>query len=149
MKTGKVSMRNRGVRALVLGAWLLPSCTLEQIMIGQWYTFYTPPAGGCPGLEWQFVVNPQRLIGGHLSRDNYQPVADLSGRLNADDSFQITVKDVAGDRTANVTGKFTSQVSTLSIHGNGAGQACDGQVFNLRLGSYFSRAGAAGGGGGG
>jgi hypothetical protein len=94
-------------------------------------------------------VNPQRSISGYLTDSGQlQPVANLSGVLSADDSFRITATSVAGNRTANVTGQFTSQVSTISIHGDAAGSGCDGQTFNLRLGSYFSRQGGGGGGGG-
>jgi hypothetical protein len=134
--------------ALVLIAGLLSGCTLEQILIGERYIIYTPPAGACPGLAWQFVVNAQRSIEGILSRDGQQPIATLSGVLNADDSFQMKATDVTGGRTADVTGQFTSLVSTISIHGDAAGSGCDGQTFKLRLGGYFSRAGGGGGGGG-
>jgi hypothetical protein len=48
-----------------------------------------------------------------------------------------------------VAGRFTSQVSTLSIHGDAAGSGCDGQTFDLRLSGYFARQGGGGGGGGG
>ncbi len=148
MRTKRASSPKARI-ALALAASLLPSCTFEQILIGQWYTIYTPAAGTCPRLEWRFVVNAQRLIGGFLSRDGRQQFANLSGVLHPDDSFQITATDVAGGRTASVTGRFTSLVSTISIHGDGAGSACDGQIFNIRLGSYFSRQGGGGGGGGG
>jgi len=94
--------------ALALVASPLAGCTFEQILIGQWYTIDTPAAGECPQLEWRFVVNPQRAIGGSLSRDRQQVIAKLSGVLNADDSFQITATEVAGNRTADVTGQFTS-----------------------------------------
>lgn len=120
---------------------------MEQILIGQWYAIDTPRAGACPSLEWQFVVNPQRSIDGFLLRNRQQWIANLSGRLNADDSFQITATDMSGHRTARVTGRFTSQVSTISIHGDAAGSACDEQTFEMRLGGYFSRQGGGGGGG--
>ncbi|MEA2730773.1 MAG: hypothetical protein QOF70_5248 [Acetobacteraceae bacterium] len=132
--------------ALALAAFLLPGCTVEQILIGQWYSIDTPQAGACPSLEWRFFVNPQRSITGFLLRDGQQRIADLSGVLNADDSFRITASGAAG--VANVTGQFTSQVSTISIHGDVAGSACDGQTFKMRLGSYFSTRGGGGGGGG-
>ncbi|MGD0103850.1 MAG: hypothetical protein ABSC06_07410 [Rhodopila sp.] len=134
--------------ALALVAGLLPGCTLEQLLIGQIYNIDTPPAGGCPHLLWHFVVNPQRSIIGVLSQNGQQPIANLSGMLNADDSFQITATDVAGNRTANVTGQFTSQVSTIAIHGDAAGSACDGVTFRLRLGGYFASQGVGHGGGG-
>ena len=121
---------------------------IEQLLIGQWYSVYTPPVGGCPRLEWRFVVDPHRTINGFLAGDGQQRIANLSGLLNDDDSFQITATDLAGGRTARVTGRFTSQVSTMSIRGLAAGAACDGQAFKLRLGSYFARQGGGGGGGG-
>jgi hypothetical protein len=135
--------------ALALAAGVLAGCTLEQILIGQLYTIDTPSVGACPLLEWRFFVNPQRSIIGSLSSGvRRQRIANLSGVLAADDSFQMTATDVAGGRTASVTGQFTSQVSTISIHGDAAGSACDGQTFELRLGSYFAHEGGGGGGGG-
>ncbi len=133
---------------LAAAVCFLPSCTVEQILIGQHYTFYTPPAGACPRLEWRFVVNAQRSIGGFLARDGQPPIADLSGRLDADDRFEITATTTTGHRQATATGQFTSLVSTLSIHGDAAGSACDGQTFALRLGRYFASQGGGGGGGG-
>jgi hypothetical protein len=112
------------------------------------YTIDTPPVGACPLLEWRFFVNPQRSIIGSLSSgDSRQRIASLSGVLAADDSFQMTATGLAGGRTASVTGRFASQVSTISIHGDAAGSACDGQTYELRLGGYFTRAGGGGGGG--
>ena len=140
-------MTTRRSIALALATCLLSGCTLEQILIGQEYTIETPQAGACPRLAWQFVVNAQRSIVGALS-DDRQLLANLSGQLNADDSYQMTATNVPGSRIANVTGQFTAQVSTLSIHGDAAGPGCDGQTFHLYLGSYFSHQGGGGGGGG-
>jgi hypothetical protein len=143
MPTKLASALTGGLIALTLGG-----CTLEQIQIGQWYRFGTPAAGACPSLQWHFAVNAQRGIGGSLENAGQQPIATLAGRLNADDSFQMTVTDLTTHRTADVTGQFTSLVSTMSIHGDGAGQGCDGQTFSLRLGGYFARAGFGSVGGG-
>jgi hypothetical protein len=121
---------------------------IEQILIGQWYIIDTPPAGACPRLQWQFVVNPQRRFNGFLASESQHRIGNLSGQLAPDDSFQVTVTDAAGNPTASVTGRFTSQVSTLSIRGAGAGSACDGQTFEMRLSGYFARQGGGGGGGG-
>jgi hypothetical protein len=148
MSTKRASMLTNGTIALALATCLLPGCTLEQILIGQEYTIYTPPAGTCPPLEWRFVVNAQRSISGILSLGQQRRIASLSGVLNADDSFQMTATEVGGNRTAAVTGRFTSQVSTLSIRGDAAGNACDGQTFKMRLGGYFAFPGGGGGGGG-
>ena len=148
MTTRRPSPLIAGVILVVLVAGLLPGCMIEQLLIGQWYSVHTPPAGACPRLEWRFVVDSNRTINGFLASEGQQRIANLSGLLNNDDSFQITATDVAGGRTASVTGQFTSQVSTISIHGVAVGRACDGQTFKLRLGSYFARQGGGGGGGG-
>ena len=138
----------RGIIVLSLVAGILPGCTFEQLLIGLIYNIDTPQTGACPRLRWHFVVGAQRSISGVLSQNGQQPIASLSGVLNADDSFQITATDVAGHRTANVTGQFTSQVSTIAIHGDAAGSGCDGVTFRLRLGGYFASQGRGGGGGG-
>jgi hypothetical protein len=136
------------MRLIAPAALVLSACTLDQILIGQWYAIQTPQADACPRLQWRFVVSPQRAIDGFLMRDGQQRIATLSGLLNADDSFRMTATDTADHRTADVTGRFTAQVSTISIHGDGAGSACDGRTFALRLGSYFAFQGGGGGGGG-
>jgi hypothetical protein len=147
-------MRTRRTRTLrwsivVLAVCLLPGCAFEQILVGQWYSIVTPAAGACPTLNWQFAVNPQRAISGFLSGPGQQRVGSLSGELHRDDSFQMMVADAGGKPTATVTGRFTSQISTISIRGEGAGNGCDGQTFSLRLSGYFARQGGGGGGGGG
>ena len=147
MRTRRLSALTKGMIPLAITASLLSGCMIEQILIGQWYSVDTPSTGGCPRLEWRFVVNPQRSIDGYLVDHGQQQLATLSGLLNANDSFQITATDAEG-RTVNVTGQFTAQVSTMSIHGLAAGSGCDGRTFKLRLGSYFARQGGGGGGGG-
>lgn len=141
-------MRFLKIVALVFAACSLQGCKVEQLLMGEWYTIYTPQVGHCPRLAWQFVVNAQRVIGGSLLRGWQQPVANLSGVLHDDDSFQITATSVTGNRTADVTGEFASGVSTITIHGDGAGAACDGQTFKLRLGGYFNAQGGSVGDGG-
>jgi hypothetical protein len=136
------------VAAIWATATLLAACSVSQIMIGQLYSIPTPPAGDCPALVWQFVVDPQRLISGSLSRVGEAPFASLSGILAADESFRITATTKSDKRSANITGAFSAQITTISIHGNVAGSGCDGLSFALRLGSYFARQGGGGGGGG-
>jgi hypothetical protein len=148
MRTRHQGLATTGMIALFLAAWLLSGCTLDQILIGQSYILATPSAGACPSLTWRFVVNPQRVISGSLAYGTQPPVATLSGQLAADDSFRITATGVAGHHTADVTGRFTSEVSTITIQGDAAGSACDGQTFEMRLGSYFAHQGGGGGGGG-
>jgi hypothetical protein len=148
MKTPHPQTPKAGILVLSLAALLLTRCTVEQIMIGQFYTIRTPQAGGCPNLNWRFFVNPQHSLFGTLLDDRQQPIAGLSGVLDPDDSFRITATATSGDRTATITGRFTSEVSTLSIQGDAAGAACNGQTFQLRLSGYFARQGGGGGGGG-
>jgi hypothetical protein len=148
MNTTYPQTRKAGWLVLAHTTLLLTGCNVEQIMIGQFYTIRTPQAGGCPALNWYFFVNAQHAFNGTLLDDRQQPIAGLSGVLNPDDSFRITATANSGGRTATITGRFTSQVSTLSIQGDAAGTACDGQTFQLRLSGYFARQGGGGGGGG-
>ncbi len=139
--------RYKFATTLLLSA-LLAACNVPQIMVGQLYRIQTPPSDACKTLVWLFVVNPQHEIAGSLAGGNQVPFADLSGTLNQDETFVMTVTDHDTKGTATVTGQFTSQVSTISIRGDGAGPGCDGQTFSLRLGAYFARSGGGGGGGG-
>jgi hypothetical protein len=134
--------------ALAVIATLPAACSPPQIMIGQFYSIPTPPAGDCPALLWQFVVDPQRVISGSLSRVGEAPFASLSGILAADESFRMTATANPDKRSATVSGAFSAQITTISIHGDAAGTGCDGQSFALRLGGYFARQGGGGGGGG-
>ena len=133
---------------VLLAAIVLASCTVQQIMIGQWYSIRTPQQAECPMLVWQFAVDAQRTISGSLARAEQPAFASLSGVLNADDSFRMTATNQQDKRTATVTGRFTAQVSTISISGDAAGAGCDGRTVAMRLGSYFARQGGGGGGGG-
>lgn len=126
------------VTLLALTAASLSGCTVDQIMMGQWYYINTPPQGACPLLEWDFVVDPARTITGSLLLPGQRTIATLSGTLAKDESFHITAKAVAGPQTADVTGRFTSGVSVISIRGDAAGSGCDGQTFALRLSGYFA-----------
>ena len=127
---------------------LLLACTVQQVMIGVDYRIVTPEAGSCPALSWQFFVDAQRHVQGTLTRPGQLPFAALSGTLDADDSFRMTVTDQTTHQDASVTGRFSSGLSTIIISGNGAGADCDGKTFSLRLGGYFARQGGGGGGGG-
>lgn len=126
---------------------MLAGCALSPIMIGVYYMIPTPPAGDCSGMQWRFFVNPDRGIEGVVARFGQASFGTLSGTMAADDSFVMTVTDNLSQRTARATGRFTSQISTLSIQGDGAGTACDGQSFQMLLGRYFFRAPGGGGGG--
>jgi hypothetical protein len=148
MGTKRTGAGLRGMIVLALATSVLPGCKIEQILIGQWYSIVTTPVGACPSLDWQFAVNAQRAINGFLSGKGEQRIGTLSGVLNPVDSFQMTLANAAGAPTATVTGRFTSDVSTISINGAGAGSGCDGQTIRMRLSGYFARAGGGGGGGG-
>jgi hypothetical protein len=116
---------------------LLLGCTLEQVEIGRWYTLYTPRTGACPVLEWQFLVNAQRQISGYLSPAYGARTANISGTLNPDDSFQMMAREVQGNRTSSITGRFNQQLTIFTIHGDIAGDDCDGQALELRFVYYF------------
>ena len=146
MSTHWVSRTGLGVAVLLAG------CSLNPVLIGQIYSIVTPREAGCQPLELRFVVEASRAIVGTLSpyAPPYpQPVlAALSGTLGPDDSFQITATGTPGHGNATLTGRFTSQVSTITISGPVAGPACDGHTFTLYLGQFFRFSGGGGGGGG-
>ena len=146
MRYGTMSGMRAVLTVVLLAACGLVACTGEQILIGQWYSLRTPPAGECPSLLWRFVVNPERSIDGHLLDDTQHQLATLQGRLDADDSFRMTAANGESDRPTTITGQFTSVVSTISIHGDAAGRRCDGRTFEMRLGRYFASQGGGGGG---
>lgn len=133
-------------------AVLLAGCSLNPVLIGQIYSIVTPREDGCQPLELHFVVDASRMFNGTLSP--YAPpypqpaLATLSGTLSPDGSFQIIAKGTQGHGNTTLTGRFTSQVSTITINGPVAGPACDGRTFTLYLGQFFRFAGGGGGGGG-
>jgi hypothetical protein len=124
-------------------ALVLSSCTLEQVLLGAWYNFSTNAAGSCPVLGWHFVVDAQRQIGGYLDRDTWTKIATLSGRLNQDDTFEMTATQVGGSKTERITGAFTSQYVEISLDGT---WICGKQTFKIRP---IRSVGGGGGGGGG
>ena len=127
-------------------ATTLSACHLEQVQFGQVILFSTPPAGVCPRLDWEFVVDAQRAFHGILTRD-LKPFAKISGTLNPDDSYRIELTRSDNGQTATVTDTITSDVTTMAINGEGAGRGCNGQVYNLRLGLTFQGGRTWGGGG--
>lgn len=131
-----------GMIALATTAALSPAYAWEQLQIGQVYIVRTPSAGLCPRLEWHFVVDAHRSMIGSLECDWLTRVATLAGRLNPDDSFQLSAAEAGGGRSANISGKFTSRYMVVSV--DGTGSACNQQTFQV----LFARnPGLAGGGG--
>jgi hypothetical protein len=131
-----------GMIALAATASLSPARALEQVQIGQIYIMHTAPADTCTALDWHFVVDAHRSVIGFLTCDWDKHLATLSGTLNADDTFQMTVSELGGSRKANATGKFSSRFVTLSI--DAPGSPCDKQTFKINA----VHAGGTGGGGG-
>ncbi len=131
--------------AAVTALGLLAACSLEQLQLGQWYTIGTPATGGCAPLRMRFYIGADRAIHGYLANAGQERIADLSGTIGSDDSFRMTAH--AAGATGVIDGRFTSQVSTIAVHGNAAGPACDGTTFSLRLSGYLSSQDGGGGGG--
>ena len=132
----------------ILAMLVLSGCTLDPVLTGQVYTIETPAEGTCPRLDWHFVADAGRKVEGVLFTDTRQRIADLSGTLAGDGRFQMTAKAGSGGGEADISGRFTSVVSTISVRGKAAGQGCEGKTFKLYLGRYFARQGGGGGGGG-
>ena len=138
-----------GRRAAVLTAGtvalgLIASCTLEQVLLGQWYNVPTVPQGSCPALNWHFVVDAHRSIAGYLDRDQFKQIGTLSGTLNPDDSYQMWATENGTGRKESVTGRFTSQYATLSLDGT---WICEKQTFRVWLPRGLGGGGGGGGGG--
>jgi hypothetical protein len=143
MRDRRGMMTVRRTVALTTGAVALAvtaSCTLEQVLLGQWYTIHTFAQGTCPALDWHFVVDAHRSMGGYLDRDEYKQIATLSGTLNADDTFEMTATQPETGRQEHITGAFTAQFVTISLDG---AWICEKQTFRIR-----PVRGAGGGGGG-
>ncbi len=133
----------RAVRlaACMLGLGAIASCSLEQVPIGTWNLIHTVPQGSCPAFDWHFLVDAGRNISGYVAVDQFRQIATLSGVLNPDDSFQIWATEVGGSRREGVTGRFTSQIVTLSLDGT---WMCGKQTFRIRPVQHL---GLEGGGG--
>jgi hypothetical protein len=91
-----------GMIALATTAALSPAYAWEQLQIGQVYIVRTPSAGLCPRLEWHFVVDAHRSMIGSLECDWLTRVATLAGRLNPDDSFQLSAAAAARTSAENL-----------------------------------------------
>ncbi len=128
----------------VLALGVVAACTLEQVLPGQWYALHTRPQGGCPALDWHFVVDAQRSIGGYLSREPSNQIGTLSGTLNADDSYEMWVTQKDTGRKESVTGRFTAQDVTFSMDGS---WICEKQVLRISLPRGLGGGGGGGGGG--
>jgi hypothetical protein len=102
----------------------------------------TAAVGLCPRLEWHFVVDAHRSMIGFLECDWLTRVANLSGRLKPNDSFQLSAAEVDRDRSANISGKFTSRYMVVSV--DGTGSSCNQQTFQIL---FVRNPGLAGGGG--
>jgi hypothetical protein len=142
MTRRRASALMTGLIAVAASAPFSPAVALEQVQIGQVYILHTVAAGGCSELDWHFVVDPHRSMAGFVVCDWLRHTATLSGTLNADDSFQLSVTEVGGNRKAAVTGRFTSRFVTMSI--DGADTFCDKQMFKI----VAPRGSGLGGGGG-
>ena len=116
-----------GLTAVAMAALWMSACSLENAQFGLIYNLYTNPQPDCPRLNWRFVVDPKRIMTGSISIDSLQPIANLSGMLNADDTFRMTATAVDNGWRADVSGRFQTRLITVSVSGPGA--VCDGHTF--------------------
>jgi hypothetical protein len=129
INSGRATAVVTGMIALAATASLSPARALEQVQIGQIYVMHTVPADTCSALDWHFVVDAHRSVIGFLTCDWDKHLATLSGTLNADDTFEMTVSELGGSRKGNATGKFNSRFVTLSI--DAPGSLCDKETFKI------------------
>jgi hypothetical protein len=129
--------------SLAIATSITPAPAVEQVELGQLYFFHSPPVGTCPGLDWHTVVDKDREITGWISWEGNKHLATVTGKLNPDDTFQVTAKEVVGgNHMATVTGKVASGTLTFTINGSGTG--CDGKTWKIQRSTQGSASGGAG-----
>ena len=97
---------------------------------GGLYVYHTGPSGGCPGLDWHIVTEPNGSLMGFVAWDQMKHMARLDGMIEQDRTFKMDAKEVGGSgRTATVSGKAAGTNIVAMI--NGSGTACDGKELNI------------------
>jgi hypothetical protein len=93
------------------------------------FVYHTRPSGGCPGLDWHIVTEPDGSLMGFVAWDRMRHMARLEGKINPDRSFKMDAKEMSTGRIATVTGTATGDYIMASI--NGSGTACDDKMLQI------------------
>ena len=127
----KIGLKTAGLTVLaVAGVMACGSAFAQQPAGSRLYAFHTGRMGNCPGLDWHIVLEPDNKLNGFVAWDNMRHMAQLSGALNQNRSFQMDAKEVGGQqRTATVKGNAMGDYINAVIEGSGT--ACDGKSLNI------------------
>jgi len=91
---------------------------------GSLYVYHTRPSGGCPGLDWHIVTEPNGSLMGFVAWDQMKHMARLQGMIGKDGNFKMDAHEVGGTaRKATVSGTAAGEYITAMIVGSGT--ACD------------------------
>jgi hypothetical protein len=94
------------------------------------FVYHTRASGGCPGLDWHIVTEPNGSLTGFVAWDQMKHMARLQGMINKDRTFKMNAEEVGGAaRKATVSGTAAGDYITAMI--DGSGTACDKQVLQI------------------
>ena len=126
----KISVLLARASGIALAAAALLSPAFAQSGKTSLYVYHTKPSGGCPGLDWHVVTEPDGSLNGFVAWDKMKHMAHLDGMINKDGTFKMDAQEVGGTaRKATVSGKAAGSYITAMI--NGSGTACDNQPLQI------------------
>jgi hypothetical protein len=93
---------------------------------GRLYAFHSGAGGGCPGLDWHMVVEPNNALTGIIAWNNMQSMAHVTGSVNKQTgAFELTAHEVGGQaRTATATGTVDPGTGWMTASVQGEGVKC-------------------------
>ena len=120
----------KSVFVITLAATALHGPAVAQQAKGGLYVYHTGPSGGCPGLDWHIVTEPNGGLMGFVAWDQMKHMARLEGTINTDRTFKMDAQEVGGaGRKATVSGKASGEFITAMI--DGSGTACDRKELQI------------------
>ena len=122
----KSRMLSAQIAVIALAAAASSSPALAQQSKGTLYAFHSSAVeGGCPGLDWHVMLEPDHKVSGFVAWDHGKHMARLDGELDKNGSFELQGKEVGGTgQTATIKGTTGGDYINATI--NGSGTACDG-----------------------
>ena len=93
---------------------------------GRLYAFHSGAGGGCPGLDWHIVVEPNNDLAGVIAWNNMQSLARVTGNVDRQTgAFTLTAREQGGQgRTATATGKVDPGTGWMTASVQGEGVKC-------------------------
>ena len=118
-------------KVAIVAALVAVSCTLppEHPSSTRLFVYHTRPSGGCPGLDWHIVAEPDGSLTGFVAWDRMRHMARVEGKMNPDRTFKMDAMDPTTGKRATVSGTDTGDYIMASI--SGSGTACDDKVLQI------------------